>query len=631
MLCIRRFPLATLFVASILATAGPRPALAETSVTDIGTINGRASVGTSINHPGHVAGISEFSGTIGTANGPPAEPFLTHAVLWSGGAIHDLGALGGVTTCSPVGCQSAAFGINDQDWVVGWTDNGINGTLPVVWLPSAVPGGGAGINVLPALTPSAGSAAVAVNNRGQMVGFSKLANFTTRAALWQLGPAGPTLTDLGTIRADKTGSAVADGINDLGQIVGAATDEHLLPQAFLYLPAPSYGLPAGMNDLTGALGATAEALDVNEHGEVVGLVAGSTPFVWLPAPAHGLPAGLSLLTLGRSLLAFLPGAISDGGVIVGQAYVETNPATHAFVIKPAAWRNGGFIYLNDLLPKSTPWELSSAADVIHVGKTTRITGLGLLPDVADVNGLTPSLHGYVLEVTCPADLNDDGEVDKSDLAILRSQIGQSVPPGTGGDLDGDGDVDQQDQTLLTAQFGEACLSGGSTGSASVVAQSAGTPPSGLSRFTQPANGSALPVTSIFEKYDPEFVRRPFDVAMAQAGTTISNSSARGAASSANGRSLIADRTLSAWPLPYRGGSLHVSLSRGASVGANAQVAIYDVSGRRVRTLSGAASGGSESLQWDGRDAKGAAVGNGIYFVRAIGAGRTAQLKIVVIR
>ncbi len=104
-----------------------------------------------------------------------------------------------------------------------------------------------------------------------------------------------------------------------------------------------------------------------------------------------------------------------------------------------------------------------------------------------------------------------------------------------------------------------------------------------------------------------------------------------ATSTADENSLAAARPLAAWPLPYRGGSLRVSFSLGASAGSSAQVAIYDLSGRLVRVLSAAAADGARSLEWDGRDSRGIAIGNGIYFLRATGAGRSAQLKFVVLR
>jgi len=46
------------------------------------------------------------------------------------------------------------------------------------------------------------------------------------------------------------------------------------------------------------------------------------------------------------------------------------------------------------------------------------------------------------------------------------------------------------------------------------------------------------------------------------------------------------------------------------------LAIFDITGRRVRELvSGTAQGGEHAINWDLRDDRGGAVGLGIYFAR----------------
>jgi probable HAF family extracellular repeat protein len=431
------------------------PATAQVAVTDIGDTNNRGSSGFGINHSGDVAGAAFFSGSIGTPNGPGSEPFLTHGVLYSKGALHDLGAIEGFSGCSSLGCQSEAFGVNDVDWVVGFTDAGTRGTLPVVWLPEAFGSLSAGINLLPALDPNNGSAVLGINNSGQAVGFSKLPGFRPRAALWDFNSGSAILKDLGTFRADNGGSAIATAINDLGQVVGQAADENFAQPVFLYLPEPAYGLPTGMNNITPSNNFGAEAAGINNKGQVTGDILG-VPFVWLPTAAYGQPAGFSTLAPTQKLASFVPAGISDDGQIVGNAEVIVNPSTNERKRVPAAWRNGRWVFLNDLLPKGSPWTLLDATGVTHVGKTTLITGQGALTGTSDANGLT-ELHGYVLSVTCTGDLNDDGTVNQADVDLLLAQFGQLVSPGTGGDLNDDGIVNQTDLLLLAKQISQPCL------------------------------------------------------------------------------------------------------------------------------------------------------------------------------
>jgi hypothetical protein len=62
----------------------------------------------------------------------------------------------------------------------------------------------------------------------------------------------------------------------------------------------------------------------------------------------------------------------------------------------------------------------------------------------------------------------------------------------------------------------------------------------------------------------------------------------------------------------------------------ASLAVYDVSGRRVRTLlAGTARAGPQSARWDATDERGDRVAAGVYFLRLAAAGRT-QVRSVVI-
>lgn len=70
---------------------------------------------------------------------------------------------------------------------------------------------------------------------------------------------------------------------------------------------------------------------------------------------------------------------------------------------------------------------------------------------------------------------------------------------------------------------------------------------------------------------------------------------------------------SAYPNPFRGSTnLRLSLARDG----HARVAVYDLVGRRIRTLvDGNLSAGEQTLVWDGRDEDGRSVAAGLYMVR----------------
>lgn len=80
------------------------------------------------------------------------------------------------------------------------------------------------------------------------------------------------------------------------------------------------------------------------------------------------------------------------------------------------------------------------------------------------------------------------------------------------------------------------------------------------------------------------------------------------------------------PNPARG---EVALTLDLPVAGEVEVALFDVSGRRVRTLHrGAAPAGPLTLRWDGTGASGRPAPAGLYFARARAAGEFAQTRFV---
>ncbi len=66
-------------------------------------------------------------------------------------------------------------------------------------------------------------------------------------------------------------------------------------------------------------------------------------------------------------------------------------------------------------------------------------------------------------------------------------------------------------------------------------------------------------------------------------------------------------------------------------GAPYEVAVFDLTGRRVQTVErGTASAGRFSTAWNLRDAGGAPVGNGVYFLRIQVGAQSASRKLVVV-
>ena len=131
---------------------------------DLGTLGGTDSFASAVNARGHVIGDSDTgTGIAGTGEG--------HGFVWEHGEMTDLGSLG--------------FGTNFLGQVVGVGDKNLQSTR-----------------------------AVAINGRGDVVGWSTTGTGRTHAFVWQNG----RMIDLGTLKGDVESGAVA--LNDHGQIIG---------------------------------------------------------------------------------------------------------------------------------------------------------------------------------------------------------------------------------------------------------------------------------------------------------------------------------------------------------------------------------------------------------------------------
>ena len=184
-------------------------------ITNLGTLGGAFSFGNAMNNLGQVAGLA--------LNAVP-DPFSylglgteTHAFSWRGGAMQDLGTLGGP--------DSWASSVNERGQVAGWaytnsTPNATTGVPtqdPFLWSEGKMRDlgtlGGT-LGVVGALNNSGSGRAL--NNGGQVIGTSNLAgDLTHHAFMWERG----VLRDLGTLGGPNS---EAYWMNETGVVVGRA-------------------------------------------------------------------------------------------------------------------------------------------------------------------------------------------------------------------------------------------------------------------------------------------------------------------------------------------------------------------------------------------------------------------------
>src|SRR5208283_4670222 len=152
-----------------------------------------------------------------------------HALLWQNGTVTNLGNLGGVAWNTPMA-------INNRGQIVGFSDltgddNGQNPNFHAfLWTKNG------GIKDPGTLPGDAISEALGINEQGQVVGVSYGAGFTNpHAFIWQEG----VMTDLNTLIPPNFPLylQVAQEINDFGEIAGEATDQSTGQNpAFLAIP-----------------------------------------------------------------------------------------------------------------------------------------------------------------------------------------------------------------------------------------------------------------------------------------------------------------------------------------------------------------------------------------------------------
>jgi probable HAF family extracellular repeat protein len=370
-------------------------------LTDLGVLPGGTNGQTvGISATGLIAGFSE-NGLIDPLTGQPEGV----AVLWEGGKVTNLGTV-------PGGTESLGIAVNDRGQVVGFSSNDIPDSFSFAGFPTQTRAFLWEKGAIRDLGTLGGPDAFAgcINESGQVVGFSYTdsnVNPVTQvpsghAFLWQDGE----MTDLGTLGGTLSGSFVGNilcGINSRGQVVGASNlSGDLVTHPFLWSKTE------GMKDL-GTLGGTFGHPDwINDAGEVVGfsLTSGDLvghAFLWRGGVMTDLgTVGTDPDSEGNS--------INAQGQVVGTSFdLAAGVDLHGFL-----WEHGGpIVDLNTLVPPGSGLTVRSVLDINDRGE---IAGNGVLP-----NG---DLHAVLL---IPCDENH-ADVEGCDFDTVPAATAAQVRP-----------------------------------------------------------------------------------------------------------------------------------------------------------------------------------------------------------
>ena len=181
----------------------------EGVMVDIGTLGGIYAGAYGINNLGQIAGTSSKEGDDNS-----------YGFLWENGVMTEFG-----------GSPKDVFGINNTGQVVGWTGSPQEA---FIWEEGT-------IDILPSLDTIYPTRSQAVNDSGQVVGYS-ITNGQSHAVLWENGE----ISDLHLVIQSLgwTQGYRAWGINNNGWIVGDGSDG-----AFLLTPEPATLLLLGLGGL----------------------------------------------------------------------------------------------------------------------------------------------------------------------------------------------------------------------------------------------------------------------------------------------------------------------------------------------------------------------------------------------
>jgi probable HAF family extracellular repeat protein len=309
------------------AVASPSSAAVKYGVTDLGTLGGETTFAGQSSSRAY--GINVAGHVVGFALAPDKH---AHAFLYRDGQMLDLGTLTG-----PAGGArgfSTAYAVNDRGQVVGFSDTATSAADRAFVYDNGV------------MTDLGAGRAYGINAGGQIVGES-----LGRAVAYENGRA----RDLGTLDGTRSG---ARAINAAGQVFGSAdTTVDFDPEGNpILVPHAALFQNGTVTDLTPAAAGASVGYGVNGGGQVV---------------------GYAELTIGSGqAFRYSGGTLTDLGVGTAHGINDAGQIVGIGRGRAFLYEGGTMSDLNTLLPADSGWTLQSAEGINNAGQ---IVGWGTNP------------------------------------------------------------------------------------------------------------------------------------------------------------------------------------------------------------------------------------------------------------
>ena len=247
-----------------------------------------------------VNGLGQFAGSLSLGGS------VDHGFFFNGSVVTDVHN----ATLSTVGNFSEATGINDLGQVVGWAATSGTGN------PSAYRWQG-GNAILLGMLGGRESAALAINNHGEVAGYLITAGLLEQGFVWS-DTNGNNASDPGEMIAlpDTGFGSAANAVNDLGQVAGFVLNSSAQRQPVVWYDTSNYTpLPL----LPGT--ATGEPMAINNHGAIVGSSASKGATLWIDGQVYNLN---DLVSLPSNYKMTQARGVNDLGWIVGAGFLSGN-------------------------------------------------------------------------------------------------------------------------------------------------------------------------------------------------------------------------------------------------------------------------------------------------------------------